>query len=219
MKKELYIIGAGGIGGHVALNIEEYSNEYSIAGFFDDDPAKVGTLQFGSEVIGEVDLVSNIKNAEVVIGIAFPRIKQKIIDKLSVNPTIQYPSFIHKCAWISREVSIGKGCIIYPGTTINFGSEIDNFVVLNANCSLGHHTKVGAYSSLAPGVNTGGHTTFEECVDVGIGVSTIQDMIIGEGSVIGGQSMITKHIKPGSTVAGVPAKILDQANTVSNANV
>lgn len=208
MKKELFIVGAGSVGGHVALNIEEYSEEYTILGFFDDDPAKVRTRQFGFDVIGPVETLLHVKNAEVVIGIAFPGVKQTIIERLSVNSTIKFPSLIHKNAWISRDVSIGQGCIIYPGTTINFGSKIDDFVVLNANCALGHHTHIGAYSSLAPGVNTGGHTTFEEGVDVGIGVSTLQDMVIGAGSIIGGQSVITRHVESGSTVVGVPARAL-----------
>lgn len=210
MKKELFIVGAGSVGGHVALNIEEYSDEYTVIGFFDDDPGKVRTRQFGYEVIGPPETLLQVKNPEVVIGIAFPAIKQTIIERLSVNTTIRYPSLIHRHAWISREVSVGKGCIIYPGTTINFGSQIDEFVVLNANCSLGHHTHVGAYSSLAPGVNTGGHTTFEEGVDVAIGVSTIPDIVIGANSIIREQSVITGDVEPGSTVAGVPARPLHQ---------
>ena len=208
--KEIYIVGAGSVGGHVALNIEEYTKNYTIAGFFDDDPAKIGTRQFGFEVIGKVDEVLNLHNADVVIGIAFPNIKRKILGRLSANHSLQFPSLIHERAWISQGVSIGKGCIIYPGTTINFGSEIEDFVVLNANCSLGHHTRVGAYSSFAPDVSTGGHTTFGEGVDAGIGASTIQNMVIGAGSVVGGQSMIINNVSPGAIVAGVPARTLNE---------
>jgi sugar O-acyltransferase (sialic acid O-acetyltransferase NeuD family) len=212
--KKIYIVGAGSVGGHVALNIEEYTKEYTIAGFFDDDPVKIGTRQFGFKVLGRVDEVLYIKNAAVVMGIAFPGIKRTIIEKLSENTSLQYPTLIHKRAWISRGVSCGKGCIIYPGTTINYGSIIDDFVVLNANCTLGHHTSVGIFSSFSPGVNTGGHSTFKSCVEVGIGSCTIQNMEIGAGSVIGGQSMIIKEVKPRSTVVGVPAKELVQKKII-----
>lgn len=218
--KELYIIGAGSVGGHIALNIEDYNKEYHIVGFLDDDPGKIGTRQFGFDVVGKVDEALYMDNVAIVIGIAFPIIKQKIIEKLSFNPSLHFPTLIHDRAWISRDVSIGEGCIIYPGTTINYGSVIKDFVVLNANCSLGHHTKVGKYSSFAPGVCTGGHTIVKNGVDVGIGASTIQNMIIGTGSIIGGQSMIIKHVSSGSTVAGVPAKKLHQAETtISDSDV
>lgn len=206
--KKLYIIGAGSVGGHVALNINEYSDEFEVAGFLDDDPNKIGTEQFGSKVIGEVEDVLKLKEAFIVIGIAFPDTKRKILDKISKNSSLNYPTFIHSHSWVSQNVSIGKGCIIYPGTTINYGSELDDFVVLNMNCALGHHTKIGTYSSLAPGVNTGGHTVIEEGVDVGIGTSTLQNVRIGGGSVVGGQSMVTRDVAPASKVVGIPAKAM-----------
>lgn len=210
MKKKLYIIGAGSVGGHIALNMNEYSKKFEVMGFFDDDPAKIGTEQFGFKVLGGINKVLQLKNAAIVIGIAFPRVKRKIIEKISANSTLLFPSFVHKRAWISRKVSIGRGCIIYPGTTINYGSVISDFVVVNANCSLGHHTDIGIYSSLAPGVKTGGHSVIEEAVDMGIGVSTIQDIRVGRESVVGGQTMVIRDIKRKSTVVGVPARIISQ---------
>lgn len=218
-KEKLYIIGAGSVGVHIALNIAEYSKKYAVAGFFDDDREKIGTHQYGIKVLGNVDEAHHLKNGAIVVGIAFPRTKQKIIERLASNPSLYYPTLIHERAWISNGVSIGKGCVIYPGTTINFGSKIDDFVVLNVNCSLGHHTVVGTYSSFAPGVKTGGHTIFEEGVDVGIGVSTIQKVVVGAKSIIGGQSMLINPVRPGSTVAGIPARELTRGKIISNPDV
>jgi len=208
MAKKLYIVGAGSVGGHLALNVGEYSEEYRVEGFFDDDPEKIGTQQFGVEVLGPVDDALALDNAAVAIGIAFPGIKRTIVKKLSGNGSIGYPGFIHNRAWISKGVTVGRGCIIYPGTTINFGSEIGDFVVMNVNCSLGHHTEVGKFSSFAPGVKTGGHTVIAEEVEMGIGASTLQDIRIGNGGIVGGNSMVIRDVEPGTTVAGVPAKIL-----------
>lgn len=210
MKKKLYIIGAGSVGGHVALNINEYSEEFEVMGFFDDDPKKLGTEQFGFKVIGGVNEVRALKNASIVIGIAFPKIKRKILKKISANTSLSYPSLVHARAWISKGVTIGQGCIIYPGTTINYGSIINDFSVINANCSLGHHTHVGTYTSFAPGVTTGGHSFIEEAVDMGIGVSTIQDIRIGRDSVVGGQTMVIRDVKRKTTVVGVPARVISR---------
>ena len=209
--KRLYIIGAGSVGGHVALNMNEYSDEFEVAGFLDDDPNKIGTEQFGSKVVGKVEDVLKLKDAFIVIGIAFPDTKRHILDKISKNSSLNYPTLIHSHSWVSNDVSIGKGAIIYPGTTINYGSELGDFVVLNMNCALGHHTSIGTYSSLAPGVNTGGHTVIEEGVEIGIGSSTLQDVRIGAGSVVGGQSMVTKNVAPHSKVVGIPAKNIVRA--------
>jgi len=210
MMKKLYIIGAGSVGGHLARNINGYTGEYEIAGFFDDDPAKIGTRQFGYSVLGTVSEALSLKGAALVIGVAFPGIKKKILQKLSENSSLFYPSFVHPKAWISKDVEIGKGTIIYPGNSINYGSRVGDFVIMNMNCALGHHTYIDNYSSLAPGVNTGGHTKIGEAVDVGIGVSTIQNVNLGDNSIIGGQSMVINNVLAGSKVIGVPAKNIDK---------
>lgn len=206
MKKELYIVGAGSVGGHLALNMEDYTDEFEVKGFFDDDPQKIDTEQFGFKVVGSVDEVKKLKDIAVVIGIAFPKIKRRIFKVISANSSLMFPSLIHEQAWVSEGISLGEGCIIYPGTAINYGSDIKNFVCINMNCSLGHHTKIGRFTSLAPGVNTGGHTTIEEAVDMGIGASTMQDINIGADSTVGGQSMVTRDVNAQSTVVGIPAK-------------
>ncbi len=206
--KKLYIIGAGSVGGHLAWNIEGYGEDFKIEGFFDDDPDKIGTTQFGYTVIGDVNEALKLNDADVAVGIAFPEVKRKIVEKLSSNRSLDFPSFVHQRAWVSSGVTIGKGTVIYPGTSINYGSEIGNFVVANMNCALGHHTSVGSYSSLAPGVITGGHTTIGRCVEMGIGSATVQGLNIGAGSKIGGQAMVVHDIPEGVTAVGVPAKTM-----------
>lgn len=208
MKKDLYIIGAGSVGGHIASNFSAYTTEYKLRGFFDDDEKKIGTIHYGYEVLGSVFDALDVHDAAVILGIAFPYIKKIITDKLASNDSLTYPSLIHNRAWISEDVDVGNGCIIYPGTSINYGSIIRNFVVLNMNCALGHHTSIGNYSSFAPGVNTGGHTVIEDEVDVGIGASTIQNITIGSNSVVGGKSMLISDVPSNTTVAGVPAKVI-----------
>lgn len=90
MKKKLYIIGAGSVGGHIALNIEGYSDDYDIQGFFDDDPEKVGTKQFGFEVLGPIDQALELSQEALVIGIAFPRVKREVVEKLSANSSLLF---------------------------------------------------------------------------------------------------------------------------------
>lgn len=208
-KKELYIVGAGSVGLHVAANFEAYSaGRYQLAGFFDDDVKKHGQIFFGIKVLGAVSEALAFKNASLAIGIAFPKIKKKIVSHLSQNSEIKFPALIHPRAWLSPDVVPEKGTIIYPGTSINYGSQIGEFCVFNMNCALGHHTKVGNFTSFAPGVLTGGHTTIDEGVDMGIGSATIQGVRIQEGAVVGGQALVREDIYANTVVAGIPAKVI-----------
>jgi serine acetyltransferase len=77
---------------------------------------------------------------------------------------------------------------------------------MNMNCAVGHHTHIDSYSSLAPGVNFGGHTRLGKAVDMGIGACTLQRVTISDYSIVGGQSMVTKSFPENSKIVGVPAR-------------
>ena len=210
MREKLYIIGAGSVGGHLALNLSQYNPDYELCGFFDDAPQKKDTDFCGHPILGPVSDVMHIGEASLFLGIAFPKIKKRIFEELKGKTMFHWPSFIHKRAWVSEDATIGEGSIVYPGASINYGSDICKFVVINMNCALGHHTSIGNFSSLAPGVNTGGHTSIGNTVEMGIGASTKQNIRIGDGSVIGGMAFVNGDIPRDSVAFGVPAKLADK---------
>ena len=207
MKKDLIIIGAGSVGGHVATNLKDYSADYNLIGFLDDDKSKIGNNFVGFPVLGDINSIRNYPSTIlIVIGIAFPSIKLKITEKLRKLGYNNYPSLVSKGAWLSENTKVGKGCIIYPGTTVNYNSSINNFVVINMNCAIGHDCKIGNYVSLAPGVLTGGHTSIGKLSEMGIGSKTLQGVTIGERSVVGGGAVVIKDIPDDVTAVGIPAK-------------
>jgi len=201
--KDLIIIGAGNVGGFLALNQDLFEDNFNIIGFLDDDKKKIGQSFWGIPVLGGIHEVGNYKNTSVALGIANPIVKRKMLGKIGEN--YDFPNFIAHKAWISNKVKIGKGVIIYPGVSINHESKIGDFVVINMNCAIGHNSTIKKCCSLAPGVNFAGFTFVESYVEIGIGVSTIQQVRIGEGTIVGGQSMLTNDAEEYSTYIGVPA--------------
>lgn len=206
--KDLFIIGAGSVGGHVAMNFKAYNTSFKLKGFLDDNPEKVGTSFCGYPVLDTVDALIDMDTVAVVLGIAFPGIKEKILKRISKNEHLVFPSFVSPHAWVSEGVTIGSGSIIYPGCSINYGTQVGDFVVMNMNCAIGHDSQLGDFSSYAPGVNLGGFTKVGQSVDMGIGSSTKQFVNIGEYAVIGGQCMVIKDVAPDQTYAGVPGRRL-----------
>ena len=204
MNKDVIIIGAGNVGGFLALNQDLFDNQYKIIGFLDDDETKVGKKFWEYPVLGTIDSIVNYKDAAIAIGISNPRIKKKILTKIGEHHV--FPNFIAKNAWLSNKVSVGKGAIIYPGVSINHESAIGDFVVMNMNCAIGHNSTIERCCALAPNVSFGGFTYVESYVDIGIGVSTIQGVRIGEGTIIGGQSMLIENADSNATYVGVPAR-------------
>lgn len=209
MKKKLIIIGAGNVGGFVSYNIDEFNTEYEVIGFLDDDRDKIGKKLYEREVLGPIQDIRNFigMNISVVIGIANPIIKRGIAKEL-LPLKFEFPSFISKNVWLSKKVSLGKGVILYPGVSINYDTIVDDFVIINMNCAIGHNCSISTYSTLAPGVNLAGFTQIGEAVDVGIGVSTKQQVKIGKNAIIGGQTMLINDVSESTKIAGVPGRII-----------
>ncbi|MCO5235622.1 MAG: acetyltransferase [Chitinophagaceae bacterium] len=212
-KIKLYIVGCGNVGGFVAYNFDSFNTEeYEIHGFLDDDTGKYNKTIFGFPVLGGIDMLDlwSDKTA-VVIGIADPLMKKNVKERINL-PNVVFPSLISKSAWVSNQVTIGEGTVIYPGVTIDYDVVIEDFVLVNKNCSLGHNSMLSKFSTLAPGVSLAGFTYLEECVNVGINAATIQNVHIGQNSIIGGMSMVIKDLPENITAVGVPAKII-KSNT------
>ncbi len=207
MTQKLLIIGAGSVGKFIAYNINQFTQPFEIIGFLDDDASKHDTIIADVPVLGVVDKLQEFSGKDIAIvwGIAFPSIKKKMFDKYQ-NLSFHFPNFISKNAWISEAVTFGKGCIIYPGTTINYETTIEDFVVINMNCSLGHNCSIQSFSSLAPAVSLAGNTSIGCSVEMGIGSSTVQGVIINDNATVGGQAMVVSNISNADIVVGIPAK-------------
>lgn len=207
MKQKLLIVGAGSVGKFIAYNINNFNQDFEIIGFLDDDISKKETIIAGFKVLGLVSMLEEFSknNIAIVWGIAFPSIKKRLAKKYE-HLEFDYPNFISENAWISRGVTIGKGCIIYPGCSINYETEIQDFVVMNMNCAIGHNCKINSFTSLSPGVNLGGNTKIGSEVELGIGCATLQGVSIGEKVKVGGQAMVTKSFENNQIVKGIPAK-------------
>ena len=203
MKQDLIIIGAGNVGGFLALNQDLFADDFNIIGFLDDDQNKIGKRYWDIPVLGPISEIYKYQNTSIAIGISNPLTKKKILEK--IGEKYHFPNFISHNAWISNKVKLGNGIIIYPGVSINHETEISDFVVINMNCAIGHNSTIKKCCALAPGVNFAGFTYVESFAEIGIGVSTIQNIRIGEGAVIGGQSILIKNVENYSKYAGVPA--------------
>ncbi|MBX3256049.1 MAG: acetyltransferase [Chitinophagaceae bacterium] len=209
-KFNLLVIGCGNVGAFVAYNFKDFQlDDFVMQGFIDDDQEKWDKNLFGYPVLGGVDKIVHLQEKTgVVVTIANPVIKKKIIDKLLPNKNIIFPSLVSRHSWISTHVFIGNGVIIYPGVSINYHTRVEDFVIINMNSAIGHDCHIQRFSALAPGVALGGFTNIGECVDMGIHSATRQSVKIGKHSVVGGMAMVVKDLPDSVTAVGVPAKIV-----------
>jgi sugar O-acyltransferase (sialic acid O-acetyltransferase NeuD family) len=208
--KKIAIIGAGGFGREVKMLIDQINENkvvYEFMGYYDDNIPK-GSIVNGFKVLGSINQLLQVDyNLEIVISIADPKIKKKIYETLKFNSLLNFPSLIHPNVLIGKdEVIIGYGCVICASNIITVNIVIGNFVIFNLGCTVGHDTKIGDYSSFMPSVNISGEVIISEKVYVGTGAKIINQIEIGENSIIGAGAVVSKSIPSNCTAVGVPAK-------------
>src|SRR5688572_6926840 len=148
--KDIVIIGAGGFGREVKVLLDDINKirpTYTFKGFYDDGVEK-GTLVNGFKVLGGISDLNDLSSKiQVVVAIGAPDTKRKIIEQLK-NPNLEYPVLIHPSVICSDDfVSIGKGSIICAGNILTCNIEIQDFVILNLMCTVGHDTTIKKYAS------------------------------------------------------------------------
>jgi acyl-[acyl carrier protein]--UDP-N-acetylglucosamine O-acyltransferase len=74
---------------------------------------------------------------------------------------------------------------------------------------IGHDAWVGADCELAPGTVVAGHSRLGEGVRCGVNATILPFILVGDGAVIGGGAVVTKHVPAGETWAGNPARKLE----------
>ena len=212
--EKIAIYGAGGFGREVLSllqNMNETEGRYIIIGFYDDFFSK-GTVVNGFEVKGGIAELNGLDEPlSVVIAIGGSKKRKMVVDELT-NSNLKFPTIIHPSVLFGSKdtVQIGKGCIICAGVIITTNVVIDDFVLLNLSCTVGHDTKIGAYSSFMPSVNISGAVITEAGVYVGTGAKIIHSLSIGENTIVGAGAVVAKSLPPNCTAVGVPARVIKE---------
>lgn len=188
------------------------NNEYNIHGLIDSYKDK-GESLYGYDIIGSTDDLTRIKKEYniygMIIGVGdnFTREElKKRIDNLSLG--LEYPSVVHPSAIIAENIIIPEGSVIMAGTVINANAKVGRFCILNTLSSLGHDSVMGDFSSLASGVTIGGNVNIGFCSAICLKASIIQNINIGNNTVIGAASLVLKSIGDLKLAFGVPIKTI-----------
>lgn len=206
--EKIAIVGSGGFAREVLTLINDINRQtpkYEIVGFVGLD--KTQTIH-GYPVIGNDDEV-NLTNEplSLVIAVGEPHMKARIRAKYN-NPLISFPTIIHPTVLIgdSQSVSFGEGCVVCAGCILTTDIQVKDFVTLNLMNTVGHDTVIESYSSFMPSVNISGEVHVHEGVYVGTGAKIINQLEIGEKTIVGAGAVVAKSLPANCTAVGVPAK-------------
>lgn len=180
----------------------------------------------GNEVKFFMGIISNVKEEIRIIRERDPAIHSSM-------EVFLYPSFkvmmhyriAHRlyekehyfwARWVSQRGVRKTGIEIHPGAKIGKGLFIDH----GNGVIIGETTVIGDNVTLYQGVTLGGtgkehgkrHPTIGNNVMISAGAKVLGSFTIGDNSKIGAGSVVLSEVPPGSTVVGVPGRVVKRVN-------
>ena len=211
MKRELLILGAGGVGRETAqmiFDINHVEDRWDVLGFLDDDAKLHGAIINGLKVLGPIEWINNYnKEIYAVCGFGFPGTKEKVLKRID-NANVKYACLVHPGAQVSEHVELGEGVIVQAGCVVSPNVKLGAHVQLNPQCGVGHDSVVGELSSLFWDVSLSGHVKIGKKCVLGTKSAVIQGLSVGENSIVGSCSNVIRDIPANSVAVGNPAKVI-----------
>lgn len=116
------------------------------------------------------------------------------------NVSIGEETVVGRAAIVELNTTIGKGCTIQTLAYITGDTTVEDHVFFGPCVSMSNDKYMGLQDYQLKGPH------FKKNVKVGNNATFLPNVTIGEGSVVGAGSVVTKDVNDGDTVVGVPAK-------------
>ncbi len=208
--QDVIIVGASGFGREVLSVIESVNKEnpvWNVLGFIDDNRNALDGFEVDSKVLGTIKDWKPTDKEQYVLAIAAPKVKEKIVLALK-NKGAEFATIISPTVDIGKRTKLGEGVVLFGQVGISVDVSIGDFVFFNAWDCIGHDTVIGDYCTFGPRVCISGATKMGRGVNVGALASTYPGITVGDYATIGMNSAAIRKVKEGTTVMGVPAKII-----------
>lgn len=209
-KKENPVVIYGGSGhGKVIADIVEKSGKKVLA-WVDDNETLWNKSFLGYPVWrGRSHLFEYAKkeNFSVIIGIGDNHRRWEIV-KAVTSAGICFDTAIHPSAQLGNDVNIGEGTVIMANSVINPGARVGRHCIVNTAVTIDHDCIIGDFVHLSPGAHLGGSVRVDHSGWIGLGASIINNIYVGEHTIIGAGSVVIANVDAYTVVAGNPAAFL-----------
>jgi sugar O-acyltransferase (sialic acid O-acetyltransferase NeuD family) len=208
---KVIIIGASEHG-KVVADVIEREGKYALLGWIDSYKPAGGEF-FGYPMLGAEDILLDLwQRKEIaggIIAIGDNWTRGRVAEKIcAIASDFTFITAVHPSVQIGRGVSIGAGTVLMAGTVVNSDSRIGAHCILNTKSSLDHDCVMEEFSSLAPGVTTGGVVQIGAYSAISLGANIIHGKNIGAHTIIGAGALVRADIPDHCVAYGVPARVV-----------
>lgn len=159
------------------------------------------------KLFSEVTDSMNAAEIQIIIASGEPKYRKEIYERVKKRG-ISFATVLSKNAYISSNVQIEEGSIVFPNTYIGTGSCIQKNVLIHANAKIVEGCMIGSHSFISLGAFIGSRTRIDKCCFVGPNASVSDHLVIGAHSMIGMGTVVLKDVDAYTVNVGNPSRII-----------
>jgi len=212
--KPIAILGAGGFAREVLQVVLDINDQYpdsppwSPVGFIVEDNYAEDSVLHDLPVLEGLHHLADRPEIQLHIAVGNSAARYRLAARITENYENEFATLIHPKAWVGRNVVVGPGTVICAGAQVTTDISIKSHVHINIGSTIGHDATLQDFVTLNPGVNISGGVEIGTGTEIGTNTVVIPDTRVGEWSVIGAGSVVTKPLPENITAVGGPAKVI-----------
>ena len=206
---DLVVIGGGEHARVVAEAAASRPEQWRVIGFVDHQPCPETERRLGLRALASEDeALRETGRAWFVLGIGRIRsapLRRELVTRYSAAGA-RWATVVHATAWVSPTATVAPGAVVFAGAVVQTGATLGAHAVVNTSAIIEHDVSVGDFTLVAPGVAIGGGTAIGSDSYLGLGCRIRDHLQIGSGVTVGMGAVVTRSVRDGVTVTGVPAR-------------
>ena len=147
---------------------------------------------------------------DIAFGPASPRARAQVAALAGAIAGLSFPALIDPTSALARSARLEHAVYVNALVSVGGRAEIACLVNLNRSTSVGHHCRLGRFTSTGPGVTLCGSVVTGFGVFLGAGSVVLPERVIGDRAVVGAGAVVTRDVPAGAVVVGNPARVVGE---------
>ena len=185
-------------------------SEWQIAGFLDQNPGALAGKASEYRILGDSWSWKPAEDEVFVCTLGDPVTRMRVINDLRSRGA-KFVSIVHPSVIMAGGASIGTGCIVAPYTVFGADSAIADYVMVNMASTIGHDSRTGEGTTISCQCDIMGYAAIGVQCFLGGNSCVLPSRKVGDYAIVGAGSAVVHDVAPGTTVGGVPARLLNHA--------
>ena len=205
MNKKIVFIGTGAVAAELTSYLEDgsWGNDctFEIKGYLTYGVSGIDSwkeYQLAHSYLGLLEDYQVQEEDHFILALGNSEVKRKIVEIIKARNG-KFMTLIHPTAIVAKTAKIGEGNILCPFVMIGPNVLLGNFNLLTSQSIISHDSKVGDFNFFATALLCG-HTIVGDANYMGIRVTTVPDIIIGNRNKIQAGMIVDKNVGDDSTL-------------------